>query len=205
MPHELKKKVYYFNELSDEAKEKAREWYREGAFEWNWWDFVYEDAKYIGAILGIDITDIYFSGFWNQGDGACFTGSYSYAKGWRKKLEGHCPKESDVFEIGEALQKAQRELFYNYECSCVHQGHYNHSGCMKIIGGVEDHHIGQGTSDQEKYTELEGRIQQALREFADWIYSQLEKQYDWMNSDEQVDETILANEYEFDKEGNREC
>lgn len=34
MPHTKSKTVYYFDELSDKAKEKAREWYREGALDY---------------------------------------------------------------------------------------------------------------------------------------------------------------------------
>lgn len=40
-----------------------------------------------------------------------------------------------------------------------------------------------------------------MRAFADWIYRQLETEYDYQNSDEQVDESIIANEYEFTEEG----
>ena len=36
--------VYQFDELSDSAKEKARDWYRLGAMDYEWWDYVYEDA-----------------------------------------------------------------------------------------------------------------------------------------------------------------
>lgn len=32
----IKTKVYQINELSEPAKEKAREWYREGAFDYEW-------------------------------------------------------------------------------------------------------------------------------------------------------------------------
>lgn len=41
-------KVYKFAELSDEAKNKARDWFREGALDYDWFDSVYEDAKSIG-------------------------------------------------------------------------------------------------------------------------------------------------------------
>ena len=34
------KDVYQFNELSDRAKERAREWYREGALDYDWWENV---------------------------------------------------------------------------------------------------------------------------------------------------------------------
>ncbi len=42
------KLIYKFDELSERAKEKARDWYREGALDYEWWDSVYEDAKAIG-------------------------------------------------------------------------------------------------------------------------------------------------------------
>ncbi len=43
-----------------------------------------------------------------------------------------------------------------------------------------------------------------MRDYADWIYSTLQKEYYWRMEDEQVDESILANEYTFDEDGNRE-
>jgi hypothetical protein len=49
-------KVYTFNELSDESKERAREWYRDGALDYEWWDCTYEDAERIGLkITGFDL------------------------------------------------------------------------------------------------------------------------------------------------------
>lgn len=42
-----------------------------------------------------------------------------------------------------------------------------------------------------------------MREFADWIYSRLEAEYEYQNADEQVDESIRINEYEFAEDGNR--
>jgi hypothetical protein len=38
-------RLYQFDELSDEAKERAREWYRNGALDYDWWDSTYEDAE----------------------------------------------------------------------------------------------------------------------------------------------------------------
>lgn len=40
--------VYEFDELTDEAKEIAREWYRNGAMDYEWWDSTFEDAANIG-------------------------------------------------------------------------------------------------------------------------------------------------------------
>ena len=71
--------VYSFDELSEQAKEKAREWFRAGTLDYEWWDGVFEDAKRVGALIGIGIDDIRFSGFWSQGDGASLSGTYTYA------------------------------------------------------------------------------------------------------------------------------
>ena len=46
-------------------------------------------------------------------------------------------------------------------------------------------------------------LTKTLRAFADWIYLQLQNEYEYQNSDEQVAETIEANEYEFTVDGKR--
>lgn len=184
-------KVYEFDELSDEAKEKARAWYRESAFGYDWYDSVYEDAKTCGALIGIDIEKIYFSGFSSQGDGACFEGEYRYKKGALKAIKEHAPKDTELHNIAMELQKEQRKYFYSLVAHTKQRGHYHHSGCMHV-----------DTQDQYGEIDLDG-IKDQLRYFADWIYSQLEKEYDFLNSDAEVDESIIANEYEFTEEGER--
>jgi hypothetical protein len=44
----IETKVYEFAELTEEAKDKAREWYRESALYDEWWESTYEDAERIG-------------------------------------------------------------------------------------------------------------------------------------------------------------
>src|SRR6476619_4611231 len=101
MPQIVEHTLYKFDELSDAAKERAREWFREGALDYDWWDFIYEDAARMANILGIDLNQkpvklmgggtrydpfIWLSGFYSQSDGACFEGRYSYAKGAAKAI-----------------------------------------------------------------------------------------------------------------------
>lgn len=40
--------LYQYDELSPAAQEKARDWYLEGAFNYDWWNSIYEDAANIG-------------------------------------------------------------------------------------------------------------------------------------------------------------
>ena len=102
--------VFQYDELDDRAKERAREWYSRHVFEDSCdWEFVYEDAAEVADILGIDLRQrrvqlmggghryepsIYFSGFWSQGDGACFEGTYRYAKGATKKIREYAPQDN---------------------------------------------------------------------------------------------------------------
>jgi hypothetical protein len=56
MPTEHTVTSYKYSELSDKAKEVARDWFREGALDYQWWDFVYDDAAQIGLkVTGFDL------------------------------------------------------------------------------------------------------------------------------------------------------
>ena len=53
MPEIIETTVYQLGELSDAAKNNARAWYREGGFDYDWYDSVFEDFERIAEILGI--------------------------------------------------------------------------------------------------------------------------------------------------------
>ena len=80
MPEIKEITVYRFEELEDEAKDKARQWLVDAATDHDWYESVYDLAKEDGAKRGFEIEDIRFSGFWSQGDGASWTGLVSV---WR--------------------------------------------------------------------------------------------------------------------------
>ena len=186
--------LYTFNELSETAKEKACDWYRESSMGDAFFaESVTELAKDSAKMLGIDIDNIYWSGFSSQGDGASFTGSYKYAKGWKAKLckEFGGKLLDKLIEIGEELQAAQSAVFYTGEATIRQRGNYSHSGTMRF--GCE--------AEKGDFSYFEESVENALRNFADWIYNSLETEYDYQNSDEAVIEAILANEYEFTEDG----
>jgi hypothetical protein len=63
----IETKVYEFNELSDSAKEKARDWYREHALDYEWWEATYEDAARIGLkIKSFDLDRRHATGEFTQ-------------------------------------------------------------------------------------------------------------------------------------------
>ncbi len=205
----LETKVYTFTELSDDAKENARDWWRRYVFsDSNDWEFVYEDAANVAEQFGLDLRTrrvnqkdggyhydpcIYFSGFSNQGDGACYEGNYEYMKGALKTVKSYAPRDTELHKIVEQLQEIQRKNFYRVHARTKYRGHYCHSGCMTVEVGRSDD---QPVVDEDDVVQL-------LREFADWIYEQLKCEYDYQCSNEVVDEMLIGNAYEFTEEGAR--
>jgi hypothetical protein len=176
MSHVIATTVYTFAELSDAAKEKARDWYREGAFYYDWYEFVFEDAKKCGR--------------------TCFEGRYSYAKQSAKKIREYAPKDNTLHSIADALQAIQSARFYHLEARVKQSGHYSHEFCTDI--DVFD----GSTGDYATIVDHDA-IANELRRFMKWIYRQLEAEWDYLNSDESVDEMINANEYTFTESGQR--
>jgi hypothetical protein len=190
-------KTFQYDELSDEAKEKAREWYRRASSDDSFWhECVTDDAARLLGLLGYSSVRIGFRGFWSQGDGANFAGSW-YSSNYKPGAAAtECPKDVVVCGIDAALGK----LVAKFPGSCatvVHRGHYQHEMCTDF-----DTDAGEDRTEEEAY-EFDERFTELSRDLMRWIYRWLEKEYEWQNSNEQVAEMIRANEYEFTEEGSR--
>ena len=107
--------VFTFSELSADAQQRAIDTAREWAAQDDFFsEYVIDDAKTIAALMGIEIDNIYYSGFWSQGDGAQFTGNYSYQKHGAKSVREYAPQDSELQLIANGLQDVQRRNFYAY-------------------------------------------------------------------------------------------
>lgn len=204
--------VYRLDELSAAAMVEARRWYRDGGFDYDWYDAVYEDFEQISAILGVDLgtrpvrvygggtrqkTCIWFSGFASQGDGACFEGHYRHTKRAMSAIRAYAPQDGELHRIADTLQAIQRRNFYQLRAAIVHRGHYFHENSMDI--SVER----DSPTWQPMAVDAEEAVIEALRDLARWLYRQLEREYDYLTSDAAVDEAIIANEYSFTEAGKR--
>ena len=212
MPEIIETTVYRLEELSGDAKDKARAWYRDGAFDHDWHDAVYVDFESICAILGVTLRTnavrlmgggsrsepcIYFRGFWSQGDGACFEGQYAHGRYAAAKIRQYAPMDTDLHEIADALQAIQRRNFYQLRADIRHRGRYTHEYCMEIA--VER----DSPTMQDMTRDADNIVAEALRELARWLYRQLERDYEYQISDECVDEAIAAKAYTFTDAGRR--
>lgn len=199
----LETAVYKFDELSDTAKSYALEKLYDINVDYEWWDFLFDDVADIAELFGLDIRrtrveqvngkqhykpTIYFSGFSSQGDGACFEGRYSYQKGGLKAVMSHAPKDEELHRIVRDLQNLSRKNFYKVTFRTYHRGHYSHENCMYL-------------ENYEGAEQYEDDFLEVMRDFARWVYSRLEAEYDYLTSEEQIIESIRSNEYEFTEEG----
>lgn len=212
MPEIIETTVYHLEELSEGAREKARDWYRDGALDYDWYEFVYEDFQRICEILGVSLKTravrlfgggtrqdpcIWFTGFWSQGDGACWEGYYTYAKGASAAIRSYAPKDEMLHGIADTLQEVQRRNFYQLSAEATHRGRYCHEYCMSV-SVTRDSPVWQDmTADAEDI------VIDALRDLARWLYRQLEKEHDYLTSDVVVDGSIAANDYTFTGDGQR--
>lgn len=193
-----------FDELSEQDKDKARDKIRYDDVEWDWWDAVYEDAVNMAKLLGITIStttrkttsahgiNIWFRGFSSQGDGAAFDGSYEYAPDAVARIAAETGgNDPELLRIAQELTLMQltqrlggREPFQGGVSSkrdcCIEASIY--------MWGEDE----VGEPDEEQFTDL-------MQAFADWIFNRLEEEYDYLTSDEHLDERLK--EEEFDEEG----
>ena len=107
------------------------------------------------------------------------------------------PKHARLHAIADDLLAIQRRNFYQLRADVSHRGRYSHEYCMAI--SVER----DSPTYQDMTADAEDAVIEALRDLARWLYRQLEREYEYLSSDEAVDETITANQYTFTETGRR--
>ena len=138
-----------------------------------------------------------WTGFWSQGDGASFEGTYAHARAAAKAIRDHAPKDDELHHIADALQAVQKRNFYSLHSTIRQQGRYYHEYTMTIE--VER----DSPTRQPPTDEAEDAVTQALRDLARWLYRQLRDTYEAETSDCAVDEAIAVNEWTFQANGER--
>jgi hypothetical protein len=218
--------AYSFDELDDEAKERARDWYRECIDED---DFSCEIDEFVSIcnILGIDLKtrevalmsgktrsdpNIWYSIGGCQGDGACFEGTYSHnGDSCAKIRELNDDEKWEPVRIADELNRIQsarillgRERLTATIEKTSHR--YCHENTVDIdVDDDADTTNGEERSDEEEFAlgKDGDAIAELMRDLMRYLYWQLCDQRDYLYSDEAVDESILANEYMFEKDGRR--
>jgi len=175
--------AYKLDELTEKARERAMEWINKGTFSDSFWsESVTEDAKTIGEILGLYIENIY----WDQYFYVTIDAHYSYAKGWKKKLKEYAPNYEDLFIIGQDLQDLQKHVKWPY------QWEYSAKISQTWRNSVYIESNFPGTD--RDFADI-------IKSFCHWVSRNLQKELDYLESEEYMTEAAEANDWRFDEEG----
>ena len=166
-----------------------------------WWDYVYDLFVERMKQVGIHVENMMFSGFWSQGDGACFVGWVDDPDLFMLKhdLDEHYPYVYKTLEHNGTLN-----------VSSSHQHRYCHENSVSIRVDVDNFECLLGYDyeteiqqavidvlDEKLYDELADFEQSCAEIFRDYmreLYATLRKEYEYLTSDEVVIEAIKDNE-----------
>lgn len=177
--------TYKFSELSNAAKETALENHRYDFCDDNLLDFCDFTTDKIKSIF--EDAEFFYSGFYSQGDGACFTFSRLNFENLFAELEKH----GNIFsaEVKEFLKE-------NFRCEGVHYGYYYHRNSISIEWDCAENE--KFNYEIEKFTDALEDLRLSL---CFKLYSELKNTYNDLTSDEYISESLETNEYEFLESG----
>lgn len=173
---EIAIKVYKFSELSEQAKNKARSWYRNIGLDNGWYKICYEDAAQIGLkITSFDLERNRHA----KGEFNVIGGAEQCANLILKEHGKSCGTYKTAKQFLTELTKL------NADCTAV--------------DGDDETNV-EWELWQDKRGMLNDEFLQSLLEDYSII---LQEEYEYLMSDEQVDESIISNEYTFTESGKR--
>jgi hypothetical protein len=193
------------------TKEELIYKYRDINVHENWWDCEEENLKEDLETQGFFLSGMYFSGFWSQGDGACFTG---HVTDWVKFCE-RVPQFVNNFPNTAIFLQDEGGRF-----TITHTGNYYHPYSTSheyeadvesevdllmmtldvIDTGIEDSMRLAIYKDAMEEGDVGYWLKEYFRDLMEDLYQRLKKEYDYLTSDEAVWESIQANELDEEQE-----
>ncbi len=209
--------LYQFDELSDKAKDKARDWYREASAGDNFFaEAVTDDFKEVLKACGFSLNTrrgsgdaLYWSLGYSQSDGASFGASWQASAVDVAAMRADRPAEyTDADGKVRPCKSNQRTLALldSFEALKLnYPGAYGSTDAssrgsyqVDTTASSDDESLIEGTLE-----ELASDFEACCRDLAHAYYQALREEHEYQNSDESIDENIRANEYEFTAEGER--
>ena len=189
-------KVYTFEELAENSQQIAIDNHRDVNTYDGWWEPIFEGITEEAEQAGFHVGNIYFSGFWSQGDGAMF----EYTTLGDTLLN----KFIDQLDLS-PMRKSWLRTQTFAQSEGKHSGHYYHENCCSHVVDFEPNFSTYGNfwewigSFADQYEEF---VIAEYKKLCGELYSRLSTYNDELTSDEEVAETIIMNEWEFDVDGN---
>lgn len=192
MSRRIELTAYTVNELPTDIRNTVIDRYRDINVDDDWYQPIFEGVNEDLAKYGI-VADLRFTGFWSQGDGACFvTDTVDTDLLIRKLHEEGCTIPEDCLLYSKDLSVSIQKV----HASFAH--HYEHENTITACVYNDSEHI---ISDHD-CNALESVITTWARDEARKFYKRLEKYYEELVEDKAVAETLEENQYLFTENGN---
>lgn len=183
--------MYTFEQLSPEAQEKALTNNREILINDNWFETVVNEWQEKLEELGYINTEIFFTGFSSQGDGACFTYEAVDTKNEKFKVWALSDISISPDTIADRVSASGRKIgSFSHENSIVNVVEVDMEG-FKMLSKLKD----------AIFNKIEANIDYFTREVSKKIYKALNAEYDALTTDDVVKETLMDLELEFNEDG----
>lgn len=177
----IRTKVYKFEELSSEAKQVAIEDNRNINIDFDWYEPMFESFIEKLNEVGFYDVEIFFNGFYSQGDGASFDGKINALQFAETTNEKRVAKLIDEGNLeGFTIEKT------------TYSNHYSHEKTRYVDVCREDR-----KNIDNVLVSLCEKIESKRLELSKEIYNDLYKLYEELQSDEFISDILIANEYEF--------
>jgi hypothetical protein len=202
-------KLYSFNQLDKEAKQKALTTYQDLNIGFDWWEDEFDDFIALCSYIGIAVSkdSIKFRGFYSQGDGSVFSATVDIPQlvtaianqSWKD----YAPKQEFEFIVPQIDRRVMALVAKGLLPSDPQIiGRSRQYGVITDLGISEV--IKDGKTHDNIFEELD-KLEEWLRSVAEilnhYLYKSLENQYDFLTSDTAIKESILTNEYLFTADG----
>lgn len=198
-------KVYKYNELAEEAKERVKEWYLEGQEPYIFTGMVKEDLR---CLFGKNNLDVQYSLASCQGDGLNIYGEID-ARTIFKCLEEH-NGGAQFAEFENVLTDKEKRTILHYakECSAIKLPMNNHY-CYSLADYIDI--VEDWGYQLECYSGYNNINVEALKKFEKFVRNMFHKlcrsyekwgyEYFYEISEEELEEVCEANGYEFLEDG----
>ena len=161
----------------------------------SWYEYTCDSVKEALEKIGFYNVVTSFSGFWSQGDGAQFTGNYSYEKGVLSAIKKEYPQWAALHTLAKTLQELEKLDFYSISFNITRCGNYSHE--MATSFEFEDSRRSYGWVSDTFESERESLYLDACRDFMREFYTDLENEYNTLISEENILEDIENEVYDY--------
>jgi hypothetical protein len=153
--------------------------------------------------MGVDLDKggLSYSGFSSQGDGASFTGRWTYDAAKLAAVRAEWPKDTRLHAAIDALEGAAEAIGLPSILAIVTRTSHHYAHARTVSIDVEACTADDDVADV--HADDRDAVGEGLRAVMEWAYHHLETEYDYQYSDDAAAEAIEANEYEFLESGKR--